>query len=166
MEKSSGRYKDKGGPALFVILLLIAILLGFQIYYKYSSPAPQKASAIAPQVSIAPQKAGDPLAFPTPGDKEGITKHHELLSTLAKTSDTLDVTDCRPNPQILRIKSDDALTIVNKGSADITLANGENVYSIKANTTNKIPDMKFTHGPGDYGYSCNKTPIAGVFFVE
>jgi len=159
-----------------VVLAVIAVVLGYQIYQETLASKPQSVSQT--QTPILPQTVGDTnisqvspqpqdidvesilKQFPssTATDEERIKSNDYLLS-LGQEVDTLTIVssataNCSPTPKILRVKKGTEFKIVNQDNVDHKLSMFQKDISVKANTTITV---KTDWGAGAYGYVCDGT---------
>lgn len=83
----------------------------------------------------------------------------------AVASTVLDVTDCKPNPDVLEVTLGEELVIQNNGDEEVTLQLNAKDYVVPAQGQVAIT-TDFGKGAMAYGYSCSlKTQMVGVIVV-
>lgn len=157
-----------------IILLVIAVVLGQAIYKQYkpqiaNEPSlKQKDSSsllkLIPSDLTEDEKAV--LKPPPPNAPVAEREKHDALATkLSKESDSLDVTNCRSNPLVLRIKINENLKVKNNDNIDRKLIiDDAHIYEIAKNSTTSIK-VNFGHGAGLYGYVCEGIGLTGFILV-
>lgn len=163
---------------LVVVLAVVAVGLAGLLYKQKmgSDPLP-----VAQNQNVDPQaSAAGPVWTPEPGSEEeylfGITmessdeekmKHYQFAISIAKESEFLDVTDCSPEPLVLKVANGGTVKLKNDGNADVTIVmDAEHTYSVGAKSTKSIK-ADFGKGAGLYGYGCNQSSgPRGMIFVS
>jgi len=159
---------------LIIILLAVALVLG-QAIYKQQSPQPSKESLPRETNSsnlpklLPPDLTADEKAVLNPPSPDAPAaereKHSALAAKLSKESDSLDITNCRSNPLVLRIKINKNLIVKNSGNIDRKLIfDDTHKHQIAKNSTTNIK-VDFGHGVGLYGYICEGVGLTGFILV-
>lgn len=106
------------------------------------------------------------LTVPSPdASEEEINAHIALGEKLAKEGDTLEITDCKPKPLVLRVKEKTNFKVLNNDKIDHTLIiDDDHKYPISAGETTEIK-ADFGKPPGLYGYVCEGVGLTGFIFV-
>lgn len=162
---------------LIPLLLGVAIFLGITIYREIvakrppplsiKSP-PQSGSALGPTSSSAStdEEIQQLLGIRQDSSDEEKKRHFDLVQKLARDAEYLNITNCAPQPIVIRVK--DGSHLIVKNSDDEMLEIGidpQHLYGIPAQGEKKIK-IAFGNGPGIYGYGCNKSSGAvGMFYV-
>lgn len=159
-----------------VILLGIAVFLGYQIYKQTRvSQVSQSQEASFPPTSGDQNMTESPKTqevdidtalkqFPTSdSSEEERKKFTDYMLSIGEKTDILTITSCNPTPQISTIKKGDNLKIVNQDNVDHKLNIYQKDISIQANTTTTV---NVDWGPGGFGYVCdNSGRVRGIFYV-
>lgn len=158
-------YKKNQLP-LIIILLVVALLLGQAIYKQHmpQPPAEPVAPSLIPSDLTEDEKAvlNPPSPDAPAAERE---KHDALAEKLSKESDSLDITNCRSNPLVLRIKNNENLKVKNSDNIDRNLIfDDTHKYQIAKNSTTNLK-VDFGHGVGLYGYVCQGVGLTGFILV-
>lgn len=163
-----------------ITLVLGAILLGYLIYQQqtglsFFEKANTQNVSSPKNLSTSPSNGAytneaDVLKWPAPdASAEEKQRHTDLVLSLAKDAEQVDIADCIGRPIVSRVQMDQPFALRNQDSVDHTVAIGENVrLFIPAGSTKDITaDLKiFEFGQGNYGYTCdNQQEVAGIFLV-
>ena len=152
----------------------MAIVLG-QAIYRQRSPQPSKESLpketnssnlpkLLPSDLTEDEKAvlNPPSPDAPAAERE---KHDALAAKLAKESDSLDITNCRSKPLVLRIKINKNLKVKNSDNIDRKLIfDDTHKYQIAKNSTINL-NVDLGHGVGLYGYICEGVGLTGFILV-
>jgi hypothetical protein len=160
----------------FIILLSAMVLvLGGALMKKNMSPRTpvtplpspsQNTQNNTPQGTLTDEvknKILNPPAKDAP--KEAHQAYIAFVSGYAKTSNTIDITDCSAiDPLVLQARENAALTLVNR---DTKNAHGigfdaQHIYNVPAGKTLPI-NLSLNRGPGLYGYGCDRGQKAAGF---
>lgn len=155
---------------LIIILIVVAVVLGLAIY-KQHKPQP---SVLPPTESTVPKLMSPDLTQdekavlnPPSPDAPAAEKdiHDALAAKLSKESDSLDITNCRSDPLVVRIKINENLKVKNNDNIDRKLIiDDTHIYEIAKNSTTSIK-VDFGHGVGLYGYICEGIGLTGFILV-
>lgn len=169
---------------IILILLGVAVVLGYAIYRQTMAPplseekaAPPESvpSAQAPEI-VQPQNTGDELteeqravlATPAPNASEAEKqKHFQLAQSLAKSASYLDITKCSlAEPLVLKIEQGRKFIARNEDVVEhVIVMDAKRTFSVPSKGTKEIT-ADFGHGPGLYGFGCDTVPHAvGMFLV-
>ena len=171
-----------------VLLVLVAIILGYSIYkQRFGTGSSGKSEQIKEQASVDSSSESQNPYLPS-AEELGITSeelaaldfptsdasineknnHIDVVRGAAKEAPYLDITKCEiADPVVLKIKESEGMKVRNQDSVTHTLVlDADTKFIIPAGATEQIkPD--FLHGPGIYGYGCDNMPYSiGVLLVE
>lgn len=158
---------------LIIILLIIAVVLGYAIYKQQDPKSPSVPDVSIPTPSVSTQISSalnadekavlnPPPSDASPAERE---EHDALAAKLSKESDNLDITNCRPNPLVLRIQINKNLKVKNSDNINHKLIfDDTHQYQIPKNSTIDIK-VDFGHGAGLYGYVCEGVGLTGFILV-
>jgi len=169
---------------LVIVLVVVALLLGFLVLNKDKSNSPsvavnqtgQNAGGEAPLGSGEVGERTYPASFgddeksvvnvPFNGTTEEQQAHFDLASRMAVAGDEVAVSNCYGDPLVLRFSLKDKLKISNPDSVDHKIIfDAETSVVVKAGET-KTVDGAFEKGAGLYGFGCDSLPgTAGLFLV-
>ncbi len=148
----------------------MALVLGQAIYKKYKPQASTKPhlEPVAPKLMPSDLTDDEKALLSPPGPDAPSAerdKHDALAAKLSKESDTLDITNCRSNPLVLRARINQNLQVKNKDSIDRKLIfDDTHKYTISKNTTTSIK-VDFGKRAGLYGYICEGVGLTGFILV-
>lgn len=158
-----------------IVLAVVAIYLGYKIYQQQiglksqtKTPGQQIQSNTSPKPA-APQTTQPTfvLNFPGPNSSDEETrKFAEDVQANAKETGELNISQCKPNPQVLKVKLGSEFKIKNSDLSEhkIYIA-GKEKFSASPNST-VTAKAAFDKGSGTYGYGCDSdNTLAGAFFV-
>ena len=158
---------QKNQKSIVVLLVLAVLVVGYYIYNgsQTSTSGVNAPSAQTPKTPARPtvdvQKL---LAENPPGATADQTKAFSIkVANAAVKSDSLDVSQCMPNPSVLHLKIGQSFTVKNSDSASHKLFHGQGVNVTVEAATQKVVTPAFPN-PGIYGYACDNK-INGIFFV-
>lgn len=177
---------------VFAILIVIAVGLAVAIWRQaqenksltenLSNPSPQatntQADTIPTRPTAAPMVQADYLAKLTPDEKAALAppaqnasqdqqkQFFDLVSKTAKTSDALDISQCKPNPVVMKVKYGGTFPAKNTDSVPHRIVfDKDHVYTIPANGQTAV-EVNFGKAAGIYGYGCDSTNYAvGMLFT-
>ncbi|MDP3778758.1 MAG: hypothetical protein Q8R30_01760 [bacterium] len=156
---------------VLIVLVLIALVLGYFIYVQLSPlGVAQKDYSTESGSSPNQNLTADEQAVlnpPAKGSTEDAFKQHaELVQRLAKDADYLDITGCAANPVVFRVKDKTKIAVKNSDQGKHSLIfDSAHIYEIPPHATTQIA-IDFSHGSGIYGYGCDGVPHAvGMFLV-
>ncbi len=89
--------------------------------------------------------------------EEEKAKHYQYAISIAKESEFLDLSTCKPQPLVWKVTNESEVTLKNDSDAQVTMGiDPEHIYVVEANSTETIT-ADFGKGQGLYGYgfSCN-----------
>lgn len=88
----------------------------------------------------------------------------DLITTVAKTSDELEIANCEPKPLVYRTALNSTFTIRNSGPKPYNIQSAGAIdITVPAGSSSKIT-ANFKTGPGTYTYSCGTKP-KGIFLI-
>ena len=161
---------------LGIVLGLSALIVGGTYLYKQSLKSNDlKQNMLNGQTAQTQNKeAGNgksSLPAPLQGSpsEDKIDKYVEDVAAASVASGTLDMTNCKPNPEIIKVKTGDTLTIQNNGDKDITVLLTANIKWLVP--AKKSTPAKIDTGGGVYPLSCQEQGGSlkyrvGTFTVE
>lgn len=162
---------------LIIILAVIAVILAIAIFReaipKRARPTRQEppTQQISPAPSSAPNASSPEekqqlLGIRQDSSEEEKKRHADLVQRLARDAAYLDITDCDPQPIVMRLKDGGEFTVKNSDAGEREIGiDPQHIYTIPGRGERKIK-VDFGHGPGVYGYGCNKSSGAvGMFLV-
>ncbi|MEK7517793.1 MAG: hypothetical protein AAB583_04545 [Patescibacteria group bacterium] len=161
------------------VLVVIAVVLGYQIYQQttvYQTPPIQNGTV--PQ-TVGNQQAStqkgltaeekQALSFPGPNaTEEEKKKHSDLVDELGnRVAGTLflDITGCKPNPIVYRVKQGGSFKVKNSDSIDHTLSTDRKI-TIKANSEQTLTSKSIGDVLGNYGYGCAEISGGTVGIIQ
>lgn len=163
-----------------VILVLLAGIIGILIYNKSKSTSQPQPTPTPNPTYIPPKNSPNPTPNPTPTPPavdltdlfgqfptSSTTQaqkdvFNQKVRTMAKTSSTLEITNCVPNPSIMMINMKTPFTIKNNDGVERQLTHSEFTLTVPANSQKQItPAFK---GEGAYGYRCGGN-LVGIFYI-
>jgi preprotein translocase subunit YajC len=113
---------------------------------------------------LTPQEQ-DILNVPFEGTEDEKRKHFELVSTVAKDSNVIDIGGCIADPIVAKISETSDLIVKNSDNTPHKiLFDQNNIFDIPPNGEVVLKDI-FTKGQGLYGYGCDDGRSAGLFIV-
>ncbi|HYE22297.1 MAG TPA: hypothetical protein VD998_01765 [Verrucomicrobiae bacterium] len=160
---------------IIVVLLLLVAILGISAFKKAGNKTEDKNSGNPQQnnsnsdqtdnldpstISFEDLLAQDPGPQGTP---EEINEFASKVAAVAKQADVLNVTNCKPNPQVMSVRQGQEFRIKNDGTGEHKIYHTQGINLTippKSNNTYK-PVFK---SPGMYGYLCDEK-MAGMFYV-
>jgi hypothetical protein len=160
-----------------IVLLIIAIVLGYQIYQQqtgYDTSSQNQSinnqefvtpQAITPNSTATAPLTNQPSAeeiavlnFPGPNATDAEKKaHSNLVNEVGnKVAGTpfLDISGCKPNPIVYRVKRGATFNIKNSDAIDHTI-NTERKAIIKSNSEQTLASKGIGDDLGNYAYSCD-----------
>lgn len=151
----------------FSSLKLLAVIAGLSLLivggaYLYKQNMLKGRTANTNKLSLVTQnKAGSTngkssLPAPLQGSPSAaqIDKYVEDVAKASVSSTTLDMTNCVPNPLMVRVKEGDTITIKNNGDKDITVLLTASIkYPVAAKNSTQA---KIDTGGGVYPLSCQE----------
>lgn len=160
--------------AIILIALLSAVISYVLLQNIVASRSGSEKSAFRQRTEGSPQiMAPSPyptrsFGIPLPGaDTATVNAFWESIKRRAVAADSVDMTDCKANPQIASMTLNGSVTLTNSGEIPVTLRVSDKVtLTIPAQATiTNIVD--FGHGYGVYDLYCNgsEEPV-GIFVVE
>lgn len=160
---------------LFSAVAIIAVVLvKYFVYYDTDtrvSPSSESAqeSSNAPSAPIVPAGlAKEAIDFyyskASPEEKK---KHDTLIESIAVAAPLLVISDCVPNPTVLKVGIEDSIIIKNNDTSTRTLARPLSLsLQVPPGSTKSFPVKDNLKKAGIYQYSCDGGPrIAGIFLV-
>ncbi len=159
---------------LVIVLVLVAVVLALLLF---------KQKVGVPSDTLGDKNLGSPIASnwaPAPGtEKEYLfsikndapeaekQRHFFYATSISKVSEFLNLTNCNPDPLVIKVKNGAILKLKNDGDAELSIGiDASHIYVVPAKSVKEIK-ADLGKGTGLYGYGCNasKTP-AGMIFVE
>ena len=176
MDKLRKSYLSISGIGI-VLLVLLVLVSGYFFYNKPSgtppppiSPAPSSPQPLARHLTPEEQEL---LNFkdhnPTEATGAQKIRHDELIRQLAKNADFLDITGCRAEPLVLRVRMDEDITVRNRDDMAHILHQGpRQEIEVPPKGEIIVPARAFfTRAPANYPYACdNLSQTVGLFAVE
>lgn len=169
------------------VLAVIAVVLGYQIYQQtVSKKAPttrqqpptrtitqpvgtQSSTQTAPQKTELTAKEKQVLNFPGPNaSQEEKNAWEAVVRKLGAESEGvayLDISGCKPNPVVYRVKLDSSFMVKNSDQKDHEIYNAKRV-TIKANSTQTLRTQEIGSNIGLLGYGCDGSPGLGVGIIQ
>jgi len=155
---------SKNTPVVWA-LLLIAIVLGVAVYFKYnpmekesSSGTPMEGSSGSEQVSTPAELTEDQkIMFLPPGENPTKAELDLFSSTVAKHAvpgNAITVNNCTSTPDVLKLPYGSDFTVNNTGTTEIHFGFGEDRTLIAPGASAKLK-ANYKTGPGTYGYGCD-----------
>jgi hypothetical protein len=174
---------------IIVLLILGAAFLSYRIYERYtpSEKGEEKILSQEQSTSINPEQKtaqgpgqqlnmredlspNEQLALQTPGpsaSEEERANHFRLVQSIAKPAEFLDISDCKADPVVLKVKDQSKFTVRNTDNADRKFVLSQSKFIIIPALSDTELTADFGLGPGIYGFGCDNSfsPI-GLLFVE
>jgi len=158
-----------------VVLIVVALVLGFAIKNKGGDKAPVDTPSNGGGVSAGADQrdlsrlSDDERAtmdIPYNGTDEEKQTHFDLAASLARESDALDLSGCLGSPLVMVVSVGSDLKVKNSDSVSHRLIFDQDTsFDIPAGKTETIKDV-FSQGVGLYGYGCDQhAGVAGLFLV-
>ena len=167
--------------ALIIVLVFIAVALGFLIYRKQMPSISRQPSPTSPTTGQMPSESvsdetakrelsAEEQAALTPPSRDASSAEQQdfltLISRLAKESKFLDISGCFANPLVFRVKFKSSFTARNSDKVDrVIVFDEKNQFIVPAQETKEIK-ADFGKGPGIYGMGCDSsTGARGMFLI-
>lgn len=183
--KSSPK-KDKVLNLIILVLVIVAIYLGYSVYRKSqnkglenknisvnnSSPSGSIVATSSSNTSL-PRKLPSNLSeeekkvldFESVKSDEEKRAQMALAQKLAKQEDNLEISGCSGNPVVIKVKLGQNLTLKNNDKVKHNfIVNNNHQYEVAAESVKSII-ADFQKGPGLYGYRCDSFGTSGVILV-
>ena len=147
---------------LIIAVAILLLLAAAQSYFLY-----QKKLAGGPADKTPKEVVWENvLVFPGPGaTPEEQRAHFVLAEKTALAADEIDLTGCKANPVVVRMKEGDEIRVKNSdGKSHVLLVSADEKYSIEANSTKSLKPL-FLKGPGLYGYNCDDKLLVGILLA-
>lgn len=102
----------------------------------------------------------------TKGDSDGKKNNWNLIMSVAKDVNRVELTNCTNTPYVVLLNQDEPFTIVNNDNQDrVIAASSKHSVTVKANSSLETK-ADFGFGPGIYSFSCGeKAEAGGLFYV-
>lgn len=161
--KENTKLKPKNASILLILTLVIFILVALHSNQKSLNPT------LAPSGSTLPILTADEkfILNPPPADasKSALQRHAQMVSKLAKDSSTLTVSNCQPDPLVLKTKQGSDIQIKNRNNKELAIiVDSMHIFKIPPNNS-LVVKAQFKYGPGDYGYICDGIKLAGFMHI-
>lgn len=149
--------------ALIIPLLVVLVLSGYILYTHFTTPViPEKIWGVYSQKEL------EVVNLPK-SDAEAKKNNFDLIQSVARdSSGILDISNCIPQPLVLKVRLGDQIELRNKTMFDTSIeVDNEHTYTVNAGNRLTIP-ADFGHGHGIYSYTCKNgkaNPIDGIIFV-
>ena len=177
-----------GKNLIIVVLIVIAVILGFLIFQRVGDQTTVDTSDVSntsSEENVAndqSQETGDfvdtrdlsslssdekaVLKVPSNGTDEERQGHFNLAVSLAKDTSSVDIAGCVGDPVVARVSSSNQLFVTNSDSLEHTIIfDQDNSFIVPAGGQVSIESV-FSKGAGLYGYGCNNNPgVTGLFLV-
>ena len=170
MKRKDKIIEKRNGKYLPIILIGIAIILGYAIYSQHVQKQPPVLSPNSTQQRLLPANLTDDEHFilnPPSSDasRSAKDKHAQTVAKLAIVGSNIQITNCKPSPLVLQVKLGSEFTITNKDSTSHNITfDEEHTYKVSANGNLTIK-AEFKYGAGDYGYVCEGVGLVGFIHV-
>lgn len=159
---------------LFSVVVIGAVL--FAEYFIYTgtlsftkpSQEPYKPPTNTPPAVTLPAPVKKALDFyKSKNSLEEERKHDTLVRSIAVASPVLTISQCIPNPTVLKVRLQDSITIKNDDAIIHTLARPLFLsLQIPPGSTKSFPVKDILKKEGVYQYACDNGPgLAGIFVV-
>lgn len=159
---------------LGIVLGLSLLIVGGTYLYKQTMLKSQNVNTNNASLETQNEAASkDKPSLPAPlqgsPSADQIDKYVEDVAAASVASTTLEMTNCKPNPEVIKVKTGDTLTIQNNGDKDITVLLTANIkWPVSAK---KSIQAKIDTGGGVYPLSCQEQGGSlkyrvGTFTVE
>ncbi len=99
--------------------------------------------------------ASERAVLDLPTTSESIKNNSRLIMTVAKPTNTIDITRCETNPPVVKIKLGSNLTLKNQDSVAHKFSVGDFINSLIGANSSKDQAFNPTTGVGFYTYSCD-----------
>ncbi len=160
-------------PLILIVLVLAVTALGlaFLIFRQY---APKSSSTKADQNAVGTPSAAPStdeqkvLNPPVKGSEADQKQFADLITKLAKDSTTLNISGCRPQPLVMRIKKGATFKLNNTDSqAHVLTVDKDHTYTVSPSASVDVV-ADFGRGPGIYGFGCDKSggPVGMLLVTE
>ena len=156
-------------PIVSIILIGIAIVLGYLIFQQQRPDSPKETgSQVSTREYPSYTSSDDILIFPDKDAPSDVRRlHSELAQSIAQEGSVLEIGgDCVANPVVLQIQQGATLKVQNTDTIQHELVvSQEYIYLIEAGQSEDLI-VDFGKGPGLYGYGCDQNNISvGVFLI-
>ncbi len=168
MKRKNTITKEKNRKYLPIILIGIALVLGYAVYSQY---ARKQSSDATVQSTIPPSSPAKSQLLPSDltaderfmlnppsveASRGAKQKHAQIVAKLAVDGDNIQINNCKPSPLVLHVKIGSEFTMTNNDSVDHDITFYEEpTYKLPANNSLTIK-AAFKYGTGDYGYVCGE----------
>ena len=165
------KLKVKSSKFKVIILILVALILGYAIYNQQkakTSPAPSTRESSQSQIIPSTLTEDEKFILNPPSEdasQSAKDKHRDTVAKLAKEGSKLEIKDCKPDILVLQAKQGSPITIQNKDSVPHKIIfDSEHYYGVEANGKTTIK-AEFKYGTGDYGYVCEGVGLTGFLHI-
>lgn len=159
---------------LYLLLIIAIVVSGTLSYIFYNNIQTnrtrlrsQQSKNTSQNVSPTIPRPTSPFGIPRRGsDQKVVTSFWEEIQSKATKTTTINVTDCKPNPQITLLTLAKTFTITNSDEIPkiITVLDNRSYVVPAKGKVEMIAD--FEKGPGMFEYRCNNSPKpVGVLVV-
>ncbi|MEX2090765.1 MAG: hypothetical protein WD989_01370 [Candidatus Paceibacterota bacterium] len=164
---------------LVIVLAVVAVGLAGLIYKQKMGGWPSALSE--PDSGNRPQaSAVGPVWSPSPGSEEEYLfsikmdspdeekmKHYQYAISISKESEYLNLTNCSPEPLVLKAINNGTIKLKNDGEMPVTMViDAEHTYLVGPKSTKSVK-ADLGKGVGLYGYGCNNSSgPRGMIFVS
>lgn len=110
------------------------------------------------------------LNFPSNLSSEEGKKWIDNITSLEKTDQIINISNCKPSPLVLRVKKGAELQFKNNDNMEMTLYSHGNKYEISPLSTIVIKAVFDPDTTGFFGYRCRfgskpQTPVVGILHI-
>lgn len=161
MEPQTQASQGKMGNIILLVLLVVALVLGYFLYEKMKGPA------VVPGIGKGIEATSGERAvlnYPAAGVSEEEWKNYLIaIAKVAVETDTITIgAGCSVKPVVLKtaLVMGKTVKVKNTDSVPHTLSfNNPPNFLVAANSTTEMP-VDFKGVPGIYGYGCDNSPQA------
>lgn len=159
---------------VFYLLIVLLVILSGTISYALLQDIVSKQnirdetpiiSQVIPLSTPHPTRA---FGIPLPGASTNVVSAFwKSITKKAVKTDTVDVTNCRPDPKIAGFTLGKLIALTNSGDSPLTLRISDKTTLVIPGKGKLDTEADFGHGYGIYDYLCNgSSDSVGVFVVE
>lgn len=167
-------------PNLLYLLIIVAVLisaaLSYQLIQNIQTANQAKKQAAQQRLSrsngqnassVSPKKSTNPFGIPPQSASEDtINKFWADIKLRATKTDTVDIANCKPKPQIAYLTMDKPFTLINSGIKPLRIDVTEELsYTVPSKGKLELV-ADFKKGIGIYDYRCDNSPQSvGVMLI-